>query len=153
MARSYSIIKLVGKVTYEVDMHDRRKRKRVFHVNMLKKWETPTDVAMFNDEVDPSDEIVLWRDATENQQPYPNSASRTTSYSAIIQRCSEPGRTTVAEHHIEVGDARPIHLPPYRLPHAYRETVLTELKDMEQTGIIERSSSNWAAPIFFTHVC
>ena len=151
----YSIIKPVGKVTYEVDMHDRRKQKRVFHVNMLKKWETPTDVAMFNDEVDPSDEIVLWRDATAKQQPVINSSLTPTqlqelhhtlqSFSDVLN--SKPGRTTVAEHHIEVGDARPIRLPPYRLPHAYRETVLTELKDMEQTGIIERSSSNWAAPI------
>ena len=28
--------KRVGKVNYVVDMTDRRKRKRVFHVNMLK---------------------------------------------------------------------------------------------------------------------
>ncbi len=101
----YSIIKPVGKVTYEVDMHDRRKRKRVFHVNMLKKWETPTDFAMFNDEVDPSDEIVLWRDATENQQPAINSSLTPTqlqelhhtlqSFSNVLN--SEPGRTTSSQ--------------------------------------------------------
>lgn len=36
----YAVTKQIGSVNYEVDMHDRRKRKRVFHVNMLCKWET-----------------------------------------------------------------------------------------------------------------
>ena len=37
----YRIIKREGKVTYLVDMHDTRKRKRVLHVNMLRQWHTP----------------------------------------------------------------------------------------------------------------
>ena len=32
----YQITKLVGLVNYQVDMHDRRKRFRIFHFNMLK---------------------------------------------------------------------------------------------------------------------
>jgi len=31
----YKVVKAVGKVNYCVDMHDCRKRHRVFHVNML----------------------------------------------------------------------------------------------------------------------
>ena len=34
----YQVVKRVGAVTYLVDMHDRRKRRRVFHVNMLKEF-------------------------------------------------------------------------------------------------------------------
>ena len=41
----------------------------------------------------------------------------------------------------------PIRLPPYRLPHAYRNLVKQELKQMEEEGIIERSNSEWAFPI------
>ena len=37
--------------------------------------------------------------------------------------------------------------PRTRLPHAYRDTVKDELREMEQAGIIESSSSPWAAPI------
>ena len=29
----YKVVKQVGKVNYLIDMHDRRKRKRVFHIN------------------------------------------------------------------------------------------------------------------------
>ena len=51
------------------------------------------------------------------------------------------------EHGIDTGTANPIRLPPYRLPHAYRETVQKELKEMMESGTIEKSSSEWAAPI------
>lgn len=54
---------------------------------------------------------------------------------------------TVTEHRIETADAKPIWLPPYTVPHTYREIVRDELKEMERDGIIERSSSEWSAPI------
>lgn len=66
-------------------------------------------------------------------------------FSDTIQ--SNPGRTDCTEHRIDVGENRPIRLPPYRLPHAYKEQVKQELKEMEATGIIEPSLSEWPAPI------
>jgi len=56
----------------------------------------------------------------------------------------KPGRTTIVEHTINTGTANPIHKPPYRVPHAYREMVRTELKDMLESGIIEPSTSQWS---------
>ena len=47
----------------------------------------------------------------------------------------KPGRTNMREHHIETGDARPVRLPAYRLPHAYREDVAKELKEKECLAI------------------
>ena len=32
----YQVVERMGKVTYLVNMHDRKKRRRVFHINMLK---------------------------------------------------------------------------------------------------------------------
>ena len=37
----YPVLQRIGSVNYLVDMHDTRKRERTFHVNMLKKWNTP----------------------------------------------------------------------------------------------------------------
>ena len=51
------------------------------------------------------------------------------------------------EHHIGTGLDQPVRLPPYRLPHAYREAVKKELQEMLSSGIIEPSSSEWSAPI------
>ena len=40
----YRILRRTGAVNYLVDMHDKLKRKRIFHVNMLRKWHyIPTD--------------------------------------------------------------------------------------------------------------
>ena len=52
----------------------------------------------------------------------------------------------VAEHSINT-EARPIRQAPYRIPQAYREEVLKELKEMEESGVIEPSHSEWASPI------
>ena len=47
----YRVIKPVGKVNYLIDMCDRRKRKRVFHINLLKKWCIPTSTGYFTQDV------------------------------------------------------------------------------------------------------
>ena len=45
------------------------------------------------------------------------------------------------------GTARPVKLPPYRLPHAHQETVQREIDEMLESEIIEPSQSEWSAPI------
>ena len=51
--------------------------------------------------------------------------------------CNQPGQTQLAERKIETGSARPVRLPSYRLPHAYREDVQQELQEKLEQGIIE----------------
>ena len=58
-----------------------------------------------------------------------------------------PGHTTLTEHKIVTGEAIPVRLPPYRIPHALRENVREELKEMLDHGVIEESTSNWAFPL------
>jgi len=53
----------------------------------------------------------------------------------------------VYSNHIETGLAQPVSLLPYRLPHAYWDTVKKELQEMLSSGIIESSTSEWSAPI------
>ena len=60
---------------------------------------------------------------------------------------STPGCTTIVEHRITTGQAKHVRLPPYRIPYAYRQTISEELRQMEKEGIIERSYSEWAAPV------
>ena len=58
-----------------------------------------------------------------------------------------PGRTTVVEHLITVGDVAPIRQKPYRIPYSQREVVQKELDKMLQAGVIRPSTSPWASPI------
>ena len=60
---------------------------------------------------------------------------------------STPGCTTEIEHQITTTGTRPVRLPPYRLPHAYRDLVEKEIKEMLVAGVIDPSSSEWASPI------
>lgn len=39
-----------------------------------------------------------------------------------------PGVTSMTEHCIKTGNARPVKLPPYRILHAYREAIQREIK-------------------------
>ena len=58
-----------------------------------------------------------------------------------------PGHTTLAEHRIQTENVVPVRLPPYRIPQAFREPVHSELKEMLDHGVIERSTSDWASPM------
>ena len=44
MARSYKVEKRVGKVNYVIDMHDRHKQKRVFHINILREFHSSSSI-------------------------------------------------------------------------------------------------------------
>ena len=155
----YQVLQHVGKVNYPVDMHDRRKRKRIFHVNMLREFHMPKvlDVGYWAEEVsseDPNGDIPVWNESPQGQPTMGEELN-------VIQHeqlrdlfkefedvlSSRPGRTEGVEHQIVTRAAKPVRLPPYRLSHAYRETVQKELKEMLAKGIMEPSTSQWAAPI------
>lgn len=59
----------------------------------------------------------------------------------------KPTTTSVTKHSIDTGDARPINIPPYRIPKVNEEFIESEIKDMEKNGIIEKSNSPWGFPI------
>lgn len=59
---------------------------------------------------------------------------------------NNPG-STLAKHRFVVDPTHPIRLLPYCLPQAYRTSVKEELKDLEASGVIEPSVSEWAIPI------
>ncbi len=156
----YRVVRPVGAVNYLVDMHDRRKRKRVFHVNMLKEWHVPVSSNYFAtgcegaDADDEGDSLVsawndgggepTWGEQLTNEQREELSVLLT-KFDCVLQ--ASPGCTSLAEHEIETGDAQPVRLPPYRLPYAYREAVKKELEEMSEQDIITPSTSDWAAPM------
>ena len=57
------------------------------------------------------------------------------------------GHTTMAEHHIDTGTARPVKQRPRRVPLAKRAAAEKELKNMLDKDLIEPSHSPWASPI------
>ena len=69
----YQVVKRLGKVSYLVDMHNKRNRRRVFHVNMLKEFRIrkPVETSFWveselAEDIDDSD-VLLWDDSPEGQ--------------------------------------------------------------------------------------
>ena len=125
-------------------------------VNRLREWHERKPLSLFTAEATDveADDVIPWKEVDESP-PLINPTLLSTDTEAINQIVSDfsdvfsskLGRTGLAEHRIETGRARPIRQAPYRLAHAYRTTVKQELDEMEQDGIIEPSTSEWASPI------
>ena len=99
-------------------------------------------------------EVLTWNGGEDGEPTFGKELSsvQRQELNKLLQRhratvTKVPGCTHLVEHEIETGDNCPIRLPPYRLPHAFREPVKRELEEMQDHGIIEPAASDWAAPI------
>ena len=57
------------------------------------------------------------------------------------------GCTHLATHHIDTADAKPIRMPPRRVPLSFVGKDKSAIEKMEKRGAIRPSASPWAAPI------
>jgi hypothetical protein len=60
---------------------------------------------------------------------------------------SKIGRTTMVEHAIDTGDARPIMQRQYPVPTIAQESLRAQVKDMLDKGFIRPSNSAWRSPV------
>ncbi|XP_074632480.1 uncharacterized protein LOC141890840 [Acropora palmata] len=148
----YKVTRRVSEVDYEVQTSGRRREKKVYHVNLLKKWQKPQTVEVFtalyhgqqeeiceegnfeefllHTEESPDDEVAIKVDI--------NPALNTQQRSALGELLHEfrdlfgnkLGRTQAFEHSVEIGDATPIRQAPYRIPLSQRQLVKDELDKM-----------------------
>ena len=60
----YTVVQKNGEANYVVDMDDKRKRLRTFHVNMLREWHESKPLALFASDADGRDPnyAILWDD-------------------------------------------------------------------------------------------
>ena len=121
----YPVLRRVGRVNYEVDMADHRKRKRIFHVNMLRKWQILTETSFLVGEEDHDEgpgDVVSWNDDEGEDQPTISDrlGRRQIQELHVVMNdftdvfSNQPDRTNVAGHRIKTGAARPVRRPPYR---------------------------------------
>ena len=57
---------------------------------------------------------------------------------------SDLGLTTLVKHTINTGGTRPVKQPPRKVPMAFAEEEKKLIKQMEENGVIRKSSSPWA---------
>ena len=149
----YKIVRRIGKVNYEIEMPDKGGRKQVYHINHLRKWQERS--CTVNAVIEDQEEMEECQWTNKNQLPkFGNQLSKEQkeeinqlliSVPRVVR--DNPGRTDRTTHWIRTTDNTPIRQKPYRIPQAYQEGVLEELKNMEENGIIEKSESEWASPL------
>ncbi|GFO36119.1 Zinc finger protein [Plakobranchus ocellatus] len=67
------------------------------------------------------------------------------TYSSIFS--DRPGTASTEEHCIELTSSIPVRQRPYPVPYAMRQTLCDELREMEDLGIIKKSSFPYASPV------
>ena len=107
-----------------MDLDQGPKRFRTFHVNGMKACHSPVPAVLLAVDGEMHDPIP---DTTQDQtnlltQLQPHQRNELKRLKTEFQVTNDvPGRTSMVEHTIETGDASPIQLPPYRLPHSSHE--------------------------------
>ena len=70
-------------------------------------------------------------------------------YDQIISKGSaDIGKTLLVEMDIDTGDSPPIACRPYTLPLKHHDWVKKEIEILDRAGIIDKSISAWASPVF-----
>ena len=159
-AGPYTIMEKMNAVTYRVHTPDRRKKSRLYHVNGIKLWNSPTVVMSVTVCEDSPPQDTLDPDVLPFEHPLEVAPTVGDKLTAVQQEelyqlvqehhdlfDTSPGHTDVVEHKIVTGDSRPVYRPPYRLPSAWQGKVRTEVQEMLDAGIIEPSTSPWTSSV------
>eukprot|EP00731_Ephydatia_muelleri_P002976 Em0001g2976a len=116
-------------VTYEFEMSD-KKKKRIFHVNMFRKWydQQVTNSFWAEPEREAEDEdtrLVVNDKLKDNQRR--ELLALLKEFDDVLH--STPGKTDLVEYQIYTGSAQPVQLPAHWLPYAYKDQRIDEIID------------------------
>ena len=168
----FEVVQRLGPVDYVISTPNRRKKRRVCHVNLLRPYRQ-RDLVLFpdvsnipsvcsvnvvdTDEIDislPSDhlrgEIISSENISElNAQQQKDLTVLLTEFDCVFS--DKTGQTNLCEHHIELlPDVKPVFCKPYRLSPDKTEFLKEEIAQLLDQGIIEEAPSNgvtWGSPV------
>ena len=150
-AGPYRITKQVTSVDYEVETPGRRKTRRIYHVNLLKKWHTPPNSSSLlvilqeppqGEEEGEEGELESYLLPADDQQLVTVSSLTTSQQQELQQLLQEfpdvagdkLARTTAVQHEIDVEGSAPIWQQSCCLPEARKEVVKKELDKNAHPG-------------------
>ena len=166
----YTIEQRVNDVDYVVNTPDRRKERRLCHINMLKPYCEKGQVEV------PVTTVSSCADTQENKEPHQQEevgrSPRLRNSDALLnleqklQHLPEqektlikellgefaalfpdvPGKTVLAFHDVDTGNGLLVKQHPYRINPVKLMYMRSEIEYMLQNGIIEPSQSQWSSP-------
>jgi len=155
----FKVTRKVGDVDYEINVGTARKKLRVYHVNLLKKWKSRENVSFFTHEVHSDEDIPpslptkgqteTWEDVKISESLEPEQQEQ---LKALLEEFSDifsdkPSRTDLIQHEIKTFHDRPVRQKHYRLPQTLKKKVKNHIEELLEMGIIEHCVSAYAAPL------
>ena len=149
----YRVSKRMGNVVYLIETPNRCRKRGIYHVNLLKKWETADSFCALASEV-VDEEIPDWRSSESSQSTLGRQLSQIEKadmcnileeFKDVMQ--DKPGQSTLMELQFTQDLLEQLDLQHIAFHIPYREAVAMELEKMEKNGIIEPSISEWSSPI------
>ncbi|XP_063586255.1 uncharacterized protein LOC134763618 [Penaeus indicus] len=174
----FRVLKRTSEVNYVIETPERRKKKRLVHVNLLKKYHSREDTG---NDVDKAKVIALIVSNTCNISEgnsdkecevsivVPNlsnsiildnpehklvhlTAAEAANIISLLQEHRDlfsdtPRLCTLLEHDIDTTDAQPIRQAPYRLGGDKKKFLSSEVRRLQDQGLIRPSLSPWASPV------
>ncbi|XP_076033590.1 uncharacterized protein LOC143020752 [Oratosquilla oratoria] len=170
----YVVLERQGQANYVIHTPDRRKKRRLVHVNLLKPFHERDEAEcsraepvcmIVPEESDASDEcfsgtLSATGPKLDNSTIVRNPSDKLghlsgaqvediksllTEFEYIFGDISRPCSTL--EHDVETEGALPIRQRPYRLNAFKREYLRAEVQRLQELGIVEPSHSPWASPV------
>ncbi|XP_071944659.1 uncharacterized protein [Antedon mediterranea] len=157
----YKVLRKLGPVNYEVETNDKRKKSKVYHINLLKQFHRRTIEVMLaiNDvtgQDEGQDKDISWSNISSSnltldsgegldESQLSDLAEVFSEFDSVLQ--DKPGKTTVIKHDIEMNlGVHPVRLRAYPIPQAKLGKVKEEIESMLELGVIEESHSPWSSP-------
>lgn len=168
----YEVISKVNEVNYQIRIHGGKRGSRTYHVNLLRKWEEPTNVAYMatpspddddNDDQSYLEDIALFPESVGNEsfeQKWSKmtigeslTSDQVTQLKSLIDQyqdvfSSKPEKVKGVEFKIDLKDDTPVKVRPYPIPHSCRDILKKEIDSMLEMGVIRESTSAYNSPIF-----
>lgn len=166
----YRVVRKVSDTTYVVATPDRRRPQRLCHINTMKPYYVTTSAtpsvpvcAVVSDEdqeevidhlnmssvgvwsVNPKVKVKLGEQLNHLPTDTRTDISLLLNKYPLVIR-DRPGRTNKVVHDIDVGDARPIKQPQYRVNPERRAVMRREIEYMLELGLIREGVSEWSSP-------
>ena len=151
----YNVIRKVGKVNYELEIMDERKGRKLFHVNMLNKWNEPEEMFM-NQISDKQEEVPCYQKEQQNIQDAVYREQLTKKQKEKVEQLikkfpqviqARNSVTTQVRHRINTTDPQPIRQRSYRIPPAIKRDIIKELQEMKDDRIVEELTSEWVSQL------
>ena len=147
-------------------------KEKVYHVNMLKTWterpenmkteenflatidviEEKEDDYLVDIDIKVSPQVVGKETVDDGITSSELNDEQKDQLSELLTELSDaftdvPKKTNLIQHKVKLTTDKPVYRKPYPIPYALTEKVQQELNDMLKLGIIEPTTSPYAAPI------